>query len=732
MEVRMKHVDPTTEQDASAPQSTPELLHGRAVSGLYATIGGIPGAETALDETTDLDLEAAGPPLIPALAGEELRLDVDGRYPQMIASGTVKISPVQRLHWIASVHTTGPNRYEGGIWYKDPLVTPFAYTNVEIKVSSSILPSIRKAKVTFTGPGLRPRVRLFRFRSPYFHKVELEFDSESPIVPMTTVNTCAHPNHPATLACESLSIKKVFQRSGFDVSITPAANTLPAPAGGTWSNMEMHDAMVVYWSKFANIAQWSMWTFFADQHEIGHGLGGIMFDDIGPNHRQGTSIFYNSFISDPPSGDPNPTAYVQRNRFWTAVHEMGHAFNLAHSWQKSLGAPYGTPWIPLVDEPEARSFMNYPYGVSGGQAAFFADFEYRFSDPELLFMRHAPARFVRMGDADWFDHHGFQQASLQADPPLSLEVRVNRAKAVFEFLEPVVIELKLRNESKMPQIVDENVLTTLDGITIALKRQGSPARQYLPFAQYCMETSPTILQPGDAIYESVYVTAGLNGVDIAEPGRYVIQAAMHRPDGDIVSRPLMLRIAPPRGQEEEVLAQDFFSDEVSRVLAFDGSRVLTEANKTLREVADRLGDRRVAKHARVPLGLAIAKDRKVLMVPGSVERTLKPAAAAGGTIATEEGEPDRAQTELTTALLTNADVAAESLGHVDYKYYVDELTDLLQAHGEMEKAAQAQDTLYKILAARNVLPRVLQEIDDRRQDLLATARQPKKGRSRNA
>jgi hypothetical protein len=224
----------------------------------------------------------------------------------------------------------------------------------------------------------------------------------------------------------------------------------------------------------------------------------------------------------------------------------------------------------------------------------------------------------------------------------------------------------------------------------------------------------------------------LNGVDIAEPGRYVIQAAMHRPDGDIVSRPLMLRIAPPRGQEEEVLAQDFFSDEVSRVLAFDGSRVLTEANKTLREVADRLGDRRVAKHARVPLGLAIAKDRKVLMVPGSVERTLKPAAAAGGTIATEEGEPDRAQTELTTALLTNADVAAESLGHVDYKYYVDELTDLLQAHGEMEKAAQAQDTLYKILAARNVLPRVLQEIDDRRQDLLATARQPKKGRSRNA
>ena len=49
--------------------------------------------------------------------------------------------------------------------------------------------------------------------------------------------------------------------------------------------------------------------------------------------------------------------------------------------------------------------MNYPYYVSGGQTAFFADFEYRFSDSELLFMRHAPASFVEMGNADWFDDH---------------------------------------------------------------------------------------------------------------------------------------------------------------------------------------------------------------------------------------------------------------------------------------------------------------------------------------
>ncbi len=96
----------------------------------------------------------------------------------------------------------------------------------------------------------------------------------------------------------------------------------------------MHDAMQTYWSRFANQAQWSTWVFFAALHERGTGLGGIMFDDIGPNHRQGTAIFTKSFISQPPAGDPASNAWVRRMQFWTACHEMGHSFNLAHVLQQ--------------------------------------------------------------------------------------------------------------------------------------------------------------------------------------------------------------------------------------------------------------------------------------------------------------------------------------------------------------------------------------------------------------
>jgi hypothetical protein len=58
-----------------------------------------------------------------------------------------------------------------------------------------------------------------------------------------------------------------------------------------------------------------------------------------------------------------------------------------------------------------------------------------------------------MGDAAWFDHHGFEQAPLSPEPKLSLDIRVNRANPSFEFLEPVVAELKLKNISSEPQIL---------------------------------------------------------------------------------------------------------------------------------------------------------------------------------------------------------------------------------------------------------------------------------------
>jgi hypothetical protein len=470
----------------------------------------------------------------------------------------------------------------------------------------------------------------------------------------------------------------------------------------------MHDAMQTHWSRFADQPQWALWVLFASQHEQGSSLGGIMFDDIGPNHRQGTSLFYNSFISEPPTGDDAPDAWVNRMRFWTAVHEMGHAFNLAHSWQKQHPPSWGTSWIPLVNEPEARSFMNYPYNVSDGQTAFFSDFEFRFSDQELLFMRHAPFRFVQQGNADWFDNHGFQEANLSLEPSVKLELRVNRKQALFEFLEPVVLELKLTNISSQPKLISDKLLSELDHMIVIIKKDGKSARQFSPYAQYCWKSQVRALMPGESTYESLFISVGKNGWDIAEPGYYTIQVALHleNTEEDLVSNPLRLRVAPPRGYDEEFLAQDFFSEDVGRILTFDGSQsqVLEHGKDTLREVSERLSDRKVAFHANVALANPTAKSYKLLDLEDPKQPKIKVVSP----------NLEEARKEFKAALIDQPDIAAETLGHIDYKYYTDLFSDYLGQYGDSKGAINAQDILSQTLSNRKVLDRVLQAIKKRR------------------
>lgn len=621
------------------------------------------------------------------LLREELRLDVDGRYPQMMASGTLFGVLAKRVHWIARLTASGPNAWTGSIWFKDGDVAGFPYTTVDITTTTTFLASQRKAVVRLSGGGTAVRTRTLAFKSPYFRQVEFEFDCATGVTATTRIGTHDHPNRPATLPNETLSIEEVYRRVGFEVRKSGSDSIVPIGDAGTnarWSDNEMHDAMQVYWSRFAGKAQWSLWVLFAKLHDQGTSLGGIMFDDIGPNHRQGTAIFNDSFISTAPTGDANPAAWVERMRFWTACHEMGHAFNLAHSWQKQHPPDWGTPWIPLANEPEARSFMNYPYNVSGGQTAFFSDFAYRFSDNELVFMRHAPERFVQMGNADWFDHHGFEQASASPEPSLTLNLRVDRAQATYQFLEPVVLELKLTNIGSRPLVVEKNLLSMTEHMTVIVKKRDKPARQYLPFARYCHDQQAHVVMPGEFVTDSLFLSVGRNGWDIAEPGYYTIQIALHMETEDIVSDALTLRVAPPRGYDEEFLAQDFFSDDVGRILNFDGSAILRGGNDTLREVTDRLSDLAVAYHARIALAAPLARDYKVLDM-GDRMGEMASAKEAGGRLRRSAPRIEEARQLYTSALLEKKEQAIATLGRTDYEYYLGRFRAALVEHGAVLK-----------------------------------------------
>jgi hypothetical protein len=638
---------------------------------------------------------------------EEVRFDVDGRYPQMTVSGTISGFLVARIHWIASLSEISANRWQGAIWYKDGAVASFPYTDVEVTAIGSDFPAGRQLKIKFSGGGATKRTVVYKFGSKYFRTVNLEFDFQASEVADTAINTCAHPVRPASLPCETLTIPKVIRRAGCQVTAN-AGSQVPSPPGTTWSDMEMHDAMQIHWSRFANNAQWAMWVFYASLHEAGTGLGGIMFDDIGPNHRQGTALFVDSFIAQPPANDPNPAAWIDRMRFWTAIHEMGHSLNLAHSWQKSLG----TAWVPLADELEARSFMNYPYFVTGGQAAFFADFEFRFSDQELLFVRHAPERFVQMGNAAWFDHHGFEEAAVPAEPTLQLELRVNREQARYEFMEPVWLELKLKNIGAQPRLVDADVLDA-DSLTVILKKQGKEARQLVPFRQKCTQPVTKALMPGESLYGTVLASAGLNGWDVAEPGTYTIQAAAHIGDEDVVSLPVDLRIAPPLSRDEEYVAGDLFVQGPARALALGGTRFLDDANDVLQEIVERFPERRISLHARVALGNPHTIDYKLVLPTDDLDDL---------EIAVAKADPGEATELIEPVLVGEAETALESLGHIRYRTIAERTAKRLSAAGADAAAAKTIDAAIDALAAREVhgkaiKPEVIEDLKETRKEL---------------
>lgn len=651
-----------------------------------------------------------GPAIPLNLMRMTVRVDVDRFFPQQrISVELFNLFPRRSSHVIADVTSDqclGYNnrRIQATISYRDGDTFPGTTLLFEARRGRGV--GYGSYRLTVSGGGAATRSYDLEFESSFFDSVEFEVDRVSNAgTPVTSVNTAAHPNRPADLPAETLGLDTIYQRAGFAASMSANANVIPvgeAGANGTWSDAEMHNAMVTHWSRFANNPKWAMWVLYAARHDQGRSLGGVMFDDIGPNHRQGTAIFTDSFIQDAPAGDANAAAWRQRMVFWTAVHEMGHAFNLAHSWQKALGTPQapGDPWIPLANEPEARSFMNYPYNVAGGQAAFFANFRYRFSDGELRFMRHAPRRFVQMGNANWFVNHNFEAPeSLPQTGHWKLAIRPNRAKNRFAFLEPVKLELKLTNASGVPLAVDHDLLSDGRHISLMVAKKGGRARMWAPFMTRCEQHDAGTLAPGQSLYGQHFAGATTSGWLIDEPGLYQVQAAVDIGGDIVVSNVLEIMVGTPAGAEEERIAPDWFTEDVARVLAFSGAPALATATNTVRELVERAPQSAAAIHGGLALSSPMLRNFKVLSDGEAPElRVIKANLDAGV----------KAQIDL----LTRApDTAAETLGHIDYFGALDGLAATLKDEGDAKRASDVLTKSVATMKARSVLKSVIDKAE---------------------
>lgn len=630
---------------------------------------------------------------------ETVRLDVDGDLPQMVASGTYHPATFvasfhEPTHWLAHplVEKKPGEEWEGPIvqrWPWDGGLVP--HKTVTIRVPPGPV-GVVGPELSITFSGNAPAVtRKLQWESPYFRTAEFEFDREPGAPQVTAVNTHAHAKRPADLPGEWLSIDKVYDRAGIEVLQSPNRSdaAIVGPAGEfltglPWSDQELHDAMRVYWSRYRPRAQWALWFLFARDH-VDPDTGGIMFDFQDPQ-RQGAALFSNALDRRLPGGEPQPGEWMARQRFFAAVHEIGHCFNLLHSWEKDLGVP----WVPrLGPDPEAMSFMNYPHKYKFGYDSFFAGFRYRFDDLETVYLRHAPDEFVQMGAAPAGQDSGFRNRRPAAHPTLALGLAVRRARPVFEFLEPVILDLELTNVGGEPELVDPALFAGGHDLTVLVQPRSGPARRWRPYVRRCSFGGVKLLRPGQSLRASIFVSAGLDGWHLAEPGSYTLHARVGRGGEEVAAGPLDLRIASPRSWDEDYLARDFFTDEVGRALAMGGTYAMTAAIAALEEAADRLPERAVARHAALVLARPRMEDRRMLGLPEGRSR-MSSVAADGGCLQRVEARPDEARRLLHAALLEDAEAAARTFGRSGYGEHLERYADWLEKHGDAAAAAAAR------------------------------------------
>jgi hypothetical protein len=562
-------------------------------------------------------------------AAETIRLDVDGTFPQMMASGSyerIGLVTARPAYWLAyPLNQVSPGTWEGPIikvWGEGSLIP---YTQVTIHVPSTILSVMRpRMRVTYSGTPA-PVTRELEFVSPYFREVNFEFDTVEGSMSVPAIDTCAHANRPSTLRCETLDFNDVYERAGVDVSQSARRSTVPLSFAGVdaaWSDAELDGAMHTFWSSYSDAPNWAVWTLFAASHEVPTRLG-TMFDTSDRNQRLGCAIFNHAIDATTPISYPQRDAHLARTRLFTAVHEVGHCFNLHHvALFGGSGAPLTYPpeveWPFINDISDVATFMNYPEALFD----FYGKFEYRFDDSELKWLRHAPENFVEMGDAIFFSGTPFLESSEQKAPaPWKLHIALPRAKGLFEFLEPVTLTATLTNTSQHPQIIDRMVLEDSGGFVVLIGRVEGRLRMWRPFAQHCFVRTPRVLEPGESLRASFPIGAGLDGWHFAEPGAYVVQAALHVPGALIAARPVNVRVAHPCNWDEELIAQDFFTLDVGRAIAFGATPSRPDVMQTLREVVELLPGRAVSRHAAVALARGMLTGHRVLhAAPGDKRR----------------------------------------------------------------------------------------------------------------
>ena len=384
---------------------------------------------------------------------------------------------------------------------------------------------------------------------------------------------------------------------GFSVSDVGIASTIPSPAN-KWGTSQLHDLMSFHAEASLARRRWELHLLWLSQSSRS-GLLGIMFDSGGALPRQGSAVFAKE-IRDIPG------IVTNRKLIQTTVHELGQALNLAHRFEREVG------------RADSTSFMNYDWRYRGGgrRSEFWSRFDFTFDPDEIEFLRHAPRpALIPGGDPFhsvryWADGNGGYSPYLPEVPTTQFGLTLTAPPngPVFQFAQPVFLEVTLRNNSGETLNISPSILDVKAGLLEVLIRRsdGGPtgdlgdAEPFVPIMSRCVDfdhSAADVVPDGGSVSNNINLHFGASGFAFAEPGSYEVTALLvltpESQDRQFIARSntLTIRVASPQGMSEEHDAVDLMQTDVGTWLALGGSERLPATADTLAEIVARRGAR---------------------------------------------------------------------------------------------------------------------------------------------
>ncbi len=547
----------------------------------------------------------------------ELRVDVDGKRPTKCISGD--------FFQVLGATTT----YFGSFIVDTPTISATA-TTVTIEGTGTYTFSAGAPKIRVTiprrfifQPPAAATVQFFtlnnqpgatylcQFVSAFFRTVQYETDHVDDVTAQLfqQYNTGSLPSGgPA----RTLSVASAYAEAGIEVQVIPSGPAVPHSEDGpdhVWSDSELHASMVAHFSQWQDVPQWKVWELAAQLHELGPNLLGIMFDYHDAHQRQGCAVFY--------AGLAGTTPDKLRTQLYCYVHELGHCFNLMHSWQKSFATP------PGADRPSALSYMNYPQLYPGGSNAFWNSFAFQFDDPEIVHLRHAFRNHVIMGSDNFGIGAGLQDLNAFAAPledksglRLELSVAPEHKDKSFLFGEPISVVVRLSSKTVDGKVVHPYLHPNAGLVQLGICNPGGDVKAYRPLMEHCVSGQEVRLNAVNPVVEtSVYCGFGKDGFYFDRTGFYQLRAIYTALDGSkVMSNILHLRVRHPVTAQDEDVADLFFGQDQGTLLYLLGSdsEYLKHGNDAFNEVLAKHPTHPLADYVRLIQGINAARSFKIV------------------------------------------------------------------------------------------------------------------------